>query len=94
MDTCHAHANLEGHVYQKLVTFFSLPNNKGNTESTYVPYCKHNSDKTNDSWKFFSCRYEKSYMHRDVVTHVAVSPAEFFVTGSADGMLMLFLFSG
>lgn len=24
-------------------------------------------------------------MHRDVVTHVAVSPADFFITGSADG---------
>lgn len=31
------------------------------------------------------CRYEKSYMHRDVVTHVAVSPSDFFITGSADG---------
>jgi peptidylprolyl isomerase domain and WD repeat-containing protein 1 len=31
--------------------------------------------------------YEKSYMHRDVVTHVAVSPADFFITGSADGHL-------
>uniref|UniRef100_A0A0D9XAT8 peptidylprolyl isomerase n=1 Tax=Leersia perrieri TaxID=77586 RepID=A0A0D9XAT8_9ORYZ len=31
--------------------------------------------------------YEKSYMHRDVVTHVAVSPADFFITGSADGNL-------
>ncbi|KAL6205367.1 hypothetical protein ACLB2K_022628 [Fragaria x ananassa] len=31
--------------------------------------------------------YEKSYMHRDVVTHVAVSPAEFVVTGSVDGHL-------
>ncbi|CAI9105574.1 OLC1v1004522C1 [Oldenlandia corymbosa var. corymbosa] len=31
--------------------------------------------------------YEKSYMHRDVVTHVAVSGAEFFITGSADGHL-------
>ena len=30
-------------------------------------------------------RYEKSYMHRDVVTHVAVSAAEFFITGSDDG---------
>nr|GMD69531.1 peptidyl-prolyl cis-trans isomerase CYP71 [Ipomoea batatas] len=29
--------------------------------------------------------YEKSYMHRDVVTHVAVSSADFFITGSADG---------
>jgi hypothetical protein len=24
-------------------------------------------------------------MHRDVVTHVAVSPADFFITGSVDG---------
>ncbi|KAI4386111.1 hypothetical protein MLD38_004072 [Melastoma candidum] len=31
--------------------------------------------------------YEKSYMHRDVVTHVAVSAADFFITGSADGHL-------
>lgn len=31
--------------------------------------------------------YEKSYMHRDVVTHVAVSPADFFITGSTDGHL-------
>ncbi|XP_071723105.1 peptidyl-prolyl cis-trans isomerase CYP71-like [Rutidosis leptorrhynchoides] len=31
--------------------------------------------------------YEKSYMHRDVVTHVAVSPADFFITGSIDGHL-------
>ncbi|KAL3518503.1 hypothetical protein ACH5RR_021092 [Cinchona calisaya] len=31
--------------------------------------------------------YEKSYMHRDVVTHVAVSAAEFFITGSDDGHL-------
>ncbi|KAL5974606.1 cytochrome P450 monooxygenase 71 [Asimina triloba] len=31
-------------------------------------------------------RYEKSYMHRDVVTHVAVSAADFFITGSVDGM--------
>uniref|UniRef100_A0A0E0IFR1 peptidylprolyl isomerase n=1 Tax=Oryza nivara TaxID=4536 RepID=A0A0E0IFR1_ORYNI len=30
--------------------------------------------------------YEKSYMHRDVVTHVAVSPADYFITGSADVM--------
>lgn len=28
--------------------------------------------------------YEKSYMHRDVVTHVAVSAADFFISGSAD----------
>ena len=32
-------------------------------------------------------RYEKSFMHRDVVTHVAVSIAGFFITGSLDGML-------
>jgi hypothetical protein len=38
------------------------------------------------AWVFF-LRYEKSYMHRDVVTHVAVSPADFFITGSADGDL-------
>ncbi|CAK9153831.1 unnamed protein product [Ilex paraguariensis] len=31
--------------------------------------------------------YEKSYMHRDVVTHVAVSAADFFITGSTDGHL-------
>ncbi|KAI4382260.1 hypothetical protein MLD38_008246 [Melastoma candidum] len=31
--------------------------------------------------------YEKSYIHRDVVTHVAVSAADFFITGSADGHL-------
>ncbi|XP_038894702.1 peptidyl-prolyl cis-trans isomerase CYP71 [Benincasa hispida] len=31
--------------------------------------------------------YEKSYMHRDVVTHVAVSSADFFITGSDDGHL-------
>jgi len=31
--------------------------------------------------------YEKSYMHRDVVTHVAVSAADFFITGSSDGHL-------
>ncbi|KAJ4775642.1 Peptidyl-prolyl cis-trans isomerase-like 1 [Rhynchospora pubera] len=31
--------------------------------------------------------YEKSYMHRDVVTHVAVSSADFFITGSMDGHL-------
>ncbi|KAF4385461.1 hypothetical protein G4B88_005793 [Cannabis sativa] len=31
--------------------------------------------------------YEKSYMHRDVVTHVDVSSAEFIITGSADGHL-------
>lgn len=31
--------------------------------------------------------YENSYMHRDVVTHVAVSAADFFITGSLDGHL-------
>uniref|UniRef100_A0A1J3HHU1 peptidylprolyl isomerase n=1 Tax=Noccaea caerulescens TaxID=107243 RepID=A0A1J3HHU1_NOCCA len=31
--------------------------------------------------------YEKSYMHRDVVTHVAVSGADFFISGSMDGHL-------
>uniref|UniRef100_A0A2P2LCW0 peptidylprolyl isomerase n=1 Tax=Rhizophora mucronata TaxID=61149 RepID=A0A2P2LCW0_RHIMU len=31
--------------------------------------------------------YENSYMHRDVVTHVAVSAAEYFMTGSLDGHL-------
>ncbi|CAH8283507.1 unnamed protein product [Eruca vesicaria subsp. sativa] len=31
--------------------------------------------------------YEKSYMHRDVVTHVAISSADFFITGSIDGHL-------
>ncbi|KAL4182521.1 hypothetical protein AMTRI_Chr11g93690 [Amborella trichopoda] len=31
--------------------------------------------------------YEKSYMHRDVVTHVAVSAADFFISGSVDGHL-------
>ncbi|KAG2329978.1 hypothetical protein Bca52824_001158 [Brassica carinata] len=31
--------------------------------------------------------YEKSYMHRDVITHVAVSAADFFITGSIDGHL-------
>ncbi|MCL7028182.1 hypothetical protein MKW94_007373 [Papaver nudicaule] len=31
--------------------------------------------------------YEKSFMHRDVVTHVAVSQTEFLITGSADGHL-------
>jgi len=30
-------------------------------------------------------RSEKSYMHRDWVTHVAVSDANFFMTGSRDG---------
>eukprot|EP00249_Psilotum_nudum_P019322 c27193_g1_i1 orf=184-1833(+) len=31
--------------------------------------------------------YERSYMHRDVVTHIAVSSADFFITGSCDGHL-------
>ncbi|KAK9734540.1 hypothetical protein RND81_04G146600 [Saponaria officinalis] len=31
--------------------------------------------------------YEKSYMHREMVTHVAVSCADFFITGSCDGHL-------
>ncbi|GJP80886.1 hypothetical protein CLOP_g11085 [Closterium sp. NIES-67] len=31
--------------------------------------------------------YEKSYMHRDWVTHVAVSDADFIITGSRDGHL-------
>ena len=32
--------------------------------------------------------YEKSYMHRDTVTHVVVAQAaEFIITGSADGHL-------
>ncbi|XP_059486508.1 peptidylprolyl isomerase domain and WD repeat-containing protein 1 [Neocloeon triangulifer] len=29
--------------------------------------------------------YEKSYMHRDVVTHVAVTKTNFIITGSCDG---------
>lgn len=29
--------------------------------------------------------YEKSYMHRDFVTHVAISKADFIITGSVDG---------
>lgn len=39
----------------------------------------------------FGIRYEKSYMHRDVVTHVAVSAADFFITGSIDGTYFLSL---
>ncbi|KAF6168375.1 hypothetical protein GIB67_018215 [Kingdonia uniflora] len=31
--------------------------------------------------------YEKSYMHRDVVTHVCVAATDFFITGSSDGHL-------
>lgn len=38
--------------------------------------------------KMFMYRYEKSYMHRDVVTHVAVSQADFFITGSTDGKMI------
>ncbi len=35
---------------------------------------------------FFDSRYEKSYMHRDTVTHIVVSnPTEFIITGSHDG---------
>lgn len=30
-------------------------------------------------------------MHRDVVTHVAVSSADFFMTGSTDGMLLILI---
>ena len=32
-------------------------------------------------------------MHRDVVTHVAVSSAEFFITGSIDGKAKIFFLS-
>lgn len=31
--------------------------------------------------------YEKSYMHRDVVTHVVVTSSDFIITGSVDGHL-------
>lgn len=31
--------------------------------------------------------YEKSYMHRDVVTHVVVTKTDFIVTASIDGHL-------
>ena len=30
-------------------------------------------------------------MHRDVVTHVAVSSADFFITGSDDGKILISL---
>ena len=30
-------------------------------------------------------------MHRDVVTHVAVSSADFFITGSVDGTILSIL---
>lgn len=30
-------------------------------------------------------------MHRDVVTHVAVSSADFFITGSVDGKILIAL---
>jgi peptidylprolyl isomerase domain and WD repeat-containing protein 1 len=29
--------------------------------------------------------YEKSFMHRDVVTHVLVTPTDFIITASQDG---------
>jgi peptidylprolyl isomerase domain and WD repeat-containing protein 1 len=29
--------------------------------------------------------YEMSYMHRDIVTHVAVSATSYIITGSIDG---------
>ena len=29
--------------------------------------------------------YEKSFMHRDVVTHVMVTPTDFIITASCDG---------
>lgn len=32
-------------------------------------------------------------MHRDVVTHVAVSAADFFITGSADGNIKMLIFN-
>lgn len=32
-------------------------------------------------------------MHRDVVTHVAVSSADFFITGSVDGKILIMLSS-
>jgi len=32
-------------------------------------------------------RYEWSYMHRDVVTHVQVTASDFVATASADGVL-------
>lgn len=31
--------------------------------------------------------YERSYMHRDHVTHVAIGPSQFLVTGSRDGAI-------
>lgn len=31
--------------------------------------------------------YEKSYMHRDVITHIAVTKTDFLITGSCDGHL-------
>jgi len=31
--------------------------------------------------------YERSFMHRDTVTHVAATPNEFILTASADGDL-------
>ena len=32
-----------------------------------------------------SDRYEKSYMHRDDVTHIAVTKTDFIMTASCDG---------
>lgn len=29
--------------------------------------------------------YEKSYMHRDVITHLVVTKSDFIITGSIDG---------
>ena len=31
--------------------------------------------------------YEKSYMHRDTVTHLIVTPSDFIITASRDGQL-------
>jgi hypothetical protein len=31
--------------------------------------------------------YEKSYMHRDVVTDLLVTPNEFIITASCDGQV-------
>eukprot|EP00002_Diphylleia_rotans_P015694 TRINITY_DN303_c0_g4_i3.p1 TRINITY_DN303_c0_g4~~TRINITY_DN303_c0_g4_i3.p1 ORF type:complete len:126 (-),score=34.16 TRINITY_DN303_c0_g4_i3:107-484(-) len=31
--------------------------------------------------------YEKSYMHRDIVSHVAVTATDFIITGSIDGQV-------
>lgn len=29
--------------------------------------------------------YEKSFMHRDLITHLVVTPTDFIITGSIDG---------